>query len=166
MFCCWFTSYILFLFLFLFLFWIYIFILYIYIPTTSLILRFTIYISLRHIPKYTLRKVIISHYHFLSSKAYQKRYYVIEIGPGVPGSVRWIVDLKGLSPRSRILDPGSWFWVLHFRLCRNETWIIRHSSNEELFFELLLMRYKGQFATRQQNIHYTSYHWLQRAVTC
>ena len=108
-------------FVFVFVLNIYICFIYIYIPTTSLILRCTIYISLRHIPKYTLRKVIISHYRFLSSKAYQKRYYVIEIGPGVPGSVRWIVDLKGLSPRSRILDPGSRFWVLHFRLCRNET---------------------------------------------
>ena len=108
-------------FVFVFVLNIYICFIYIYIPTTSLILRCTIYISLRHIPKYTLRKVIISHYRFLSSKAYQKRYYVIEIGPGVPGSVRWIVDLKSLSPRSRILDPGSWFWVLHFRLCRNET---------------------------------------------
>ena len=58
--------------------YIYLFYIYIYIPTTSLILRFTIYISLCHIPKYTLRKVIISHYRFLSSKAYQKRYYVIE----------------------------------------------------------------------------------------
>ena len=35
---------------------------------------FAIYISLRDNPKYTLREVIVYHYRFLSSKAYQNRY--------------------------------------------------------------------------------------------
>ena len=40
----------------------------------SYILCFTIYITLLDNPKYTLREVIVYHYRFLSSKAYQNRY--------------------------------------------------------------------------------------------
>ena len=40
----------------------------------SYTLCFTIYISLRHNPKYTLQEVIVYHYRFLSSKAYQNKY--------------------------------------------------------------------------------------------
>ena len=115
-------------FVFVFVLNIYICFIYIYIPTTSLILRFTIYISLRHIPKYTLRKVIISHYRFLSSKAYQKRYYVIEIGPGVPGSVRWIVDLKAWvqGHGSWIPGPGSGSFILDYAG-------MKHMNNQTFF---------------------------------
>ena len=67
----------------------------------SYVLCFTIYISLHDNPKYTLRKVNVYQYYFLSSKAYQNRHYVIGIGPGVPGSISWVVNLA-------VLGPGSW----------------------------------------------------------
>ena len=40
----------------------------------SYIFCFTIYITLRDNPNYTLREVIVYYYRFLSSKAYQSRY--------------------------------------------------------------------------------------------
>ena len=73
----------------------------------SYILCFTIYISLHDNPKYTLRKVIVYHYRLLSSKVYQNRYQVIGIGPGVPGSICWVVDLE-------VLGPGSWVLILEY----------------------------------------------------
>ena len=73
----------------------------------SLSYIFTIQIPLRHNPKYTLRDVIIYHYLFLFSKAYQNRYLVIGIGPGIPGSKSWFVDLEVFGPGSRILGLGS-----------------------------------------------------------
>ena len=71
-------------------------------------------ISLRDNPKYTLQKVILYHYRFLSSKAYQNRCHVIRIGPGVPGSVSWVMDLEVLGPRSRVTGPRSRFLILDY----------------------------------------------------
>ena len=68
-------------------------------------------------PKYTLREVIVYHYRFLSSKAYQNTYQVIRIGPVVPGSISWFVDVEVLDPGSQILGTGFWVPGPHFRLC-------------------------------------------------
>ena len=75
-------------------------------------LCFTIYISLPDNPKYTLREVIVYHYRFLSSKAYQNRYQVVRIGPEVPGSISWVVDLE-------VLGPGSWVLILDYADSKN-----------------------------------------------
>ena len=70
-------------------------------------LCFIIYISLHDNPKCTLWEVIVYHYRFLSSKVYRNRYYLIGIGPGVPGSISWAVDIE-------ILGPGSWVLFLDY----------------------------------------------------
>ena len=41
---------------------------------SNLCFLFSIYVSLHHNPKYTLREVIVYHYRFLSSKECQNRY--------------------------------------------------------------------------------------------
>ena len=82
----------------------------------SYILCVTIYISLRDIPNYTIRQVIVYHYCFLFSKAYRNRYQVIEIGPGVPGSISRVVDLEVLGPGSWVPGPESQVLGPHFRL--------------------------------------------------
>ena len=79
------------------------------------VLCFTIYISLRHNLRYTLQEVVVYYHRFLSSKAYQNRYQVIGIGPGVPCFISWMVALERLGPRYqilgfgyRVLVPGPW----------------------------------------------------------
>ena len=78
----------------------------------SYISCFTIYISLHDNPKYTLREVVVYHYRFLSSKAYQNRYQTMAINPGGSRSISWFVDIEVLGLGSRILRPGSSFQTM------------------------------------------------------
>ena len=73
---------------------------------------FTIYISLHDNPKYTLREVVVYHYRFLFSKAYQNRYQTMAINPGGSRSISWFVDIEVLGLGSRILRPGSSFQTM------------------------------------------------------
>ena len=82
----------------------------------SYILCVTIYISLRDNPNYTIRQVIVYHYSFLFSKAYRNRYQVIEIGPGVAGSISRVVHLEVLGPGYWVPVPESQVLGPHFRL--------------------------------------------------
>ena len=78
----------------------------------SYISCFIIYIYLRDNPKYTLREVVVYHYRFLSSKAYQNRYQTMKINPGGSRSISWFVDIEVLGLGSRILRPGSSFQTM------------------------------------------------------
>ena len=90
----------------------------------SYISCFTICIPLRHNRKYTLWEVILYHYCFLCSIAYQNRYRVLRITTEVPGFISWVVDLEVLGLESwgpgtwgpGSLGPGSWVLILDYAI--------------------------------------------------
>ena len=73
-------------------------------------------------------KLLSYHYRFLSSKAHQNRYYVLQ---GYQFYISWVVDLEVLGPGSPGLESwGPRFWVpgyrvlgIYSRLCLNNKWL-------------------------------------------
>ena len=82
------------------------------------------YLHLRGNPKYMLQEVIVYHYRFLSSKAYQNKNQVIGTGPGVHSSISWVVDLEVFGPGSRILGSGSRVLDPESRVLGSGSWVL------------------------------------------